>query len=206
MIKNNTISTTNGFTLLEILIALFIFAIVGVIASSGLRSVLKDQEVSTRKSTQLAQLQLAIIVIERDLMQIVNRSVRVENGELLPALIANENDQPSLQFTHAGYINPQATRHQSTLQRVRYRLSEGKLLRETWPMLDRTSTQEPDAQVLLTGVQSMTFEFLDTNHQYQTIIPVPTQPGQQVLPLAIRMRFDSDIYGHVVRLIPLVNA
>jgi len=198
----NKIKSAYGFTLLEILIALFIFAIVGVIASSGLRSVLKDQEVSTRKSTQLAQLQLAMIVIERDFMQMVNRPVRAENGDILPALIANENEQSSLQFTHAGYMNPQATRTRSTLQRVRYRLSEGRLLRETWPVLDRATTQAPDMQVLLTGVRSMTFEFLDTDHQFQTIIPVPLVPNQQVLPLGIRLSFDSDDYGHIVRLIP----
>ncbi len=57
----------------------------------------------------------------------------------------------------------------STLQRVRYRLDDGKLLREHWLVLDATLDPEPVKRVLLDGVSSLKLRFLDDARDWRIL-------------------------------------
>jgi type II secretion system protein J len=60
-----------GFTLLEILIALFIFTIVSMILVSALHNVLNNQAATEKKAHQLAKLQIAMLLMSRDIEQTI---------------------------------------------------------------------------------------------------------------------------------------
>lgn len=75
-----------GFTLLEILIALVVFTLMSVMAYQGLRAVLQSDAITRDQGQRLADLQVSLSVLERDLAQVVSRPVRDEFGDTLPPL------------------------------------------------------------------------------------------------------------------------
>lgn len=148
-----------GFTLIEILIAVFIFAIIAVIATSILFSVFNAQEITKSRMREINAIQISTILLKRDLSQIVNRPVRAANSNIIPAIVAQTN---YLEFTRSGNPNPFGMLQQSNLQRVVYQIKNGELIRETWPRLDRVSSTAPDTRVLLKNVISGNFSYLGT--------------------------------------------
>ena len=69
-----------GFTLIEILIAMAIFTLIGLASTGLLTTVIDSNDISEERFAKLQLLQRAMITIERDLQQAVPRAVRI-NGE-----------------------------------------------------------------------------------------------------------------------------
>lgn len=157
---NSNARKPSGFTLLEVMLALFIFAIVITIISQGFNIALRTEEQIDQVQQKLAQLQLAETIITRDMSQMVNRPIRDDRGGLLaPILVAPEKDV-LVEFTRSGVVNPFATTQRSTLTRVAYVLEGDRLLRRTWRVLDRAPRTEAEDKLLLTGVSGFTIEWL----------------------------------------------
>ncbi len=113
-------SSTHGFTLLELVIAMAIFAIMSTIAYSGLNNVLTAKERTDEQAQQLVRLQLAFTHMGRDISQAVNRGIRDEYGESQPALVGRDLDGYLIELTRSGWRNPipQEERPRSSLQRI----------------------------------------------------------------------------------------
>ena len=82
-----------AYTLIEILIALFIFSIVSMIVVMVMHNIVSVRDRIAEKSNQLASLQKALTIIARDIEQTVNRRIRNETGQIEPALLG-DNEQP----------------------------------------------------------------------------------------------------------------
>ncbi len=185
----------NGFTLIEIIIALFIFSIVSVIVVSALHNVLSTQSATQKKAERLAQLQIALLLISRDLEQVINRPITTPSGNPEGFIGATH----AITFTHAGLANPFGQLPRSTLQRVSYQLDNGTLKRLTWPMLDQASKTKPDSKSLLNSVTDLNFEYLDNKSHFQTIWPPLDQP-KAVLPMAVRISITLRDWGKIDQL------
>jgi general secretion pathway protein J len=185
---------SRGFTLLELLVALAIFALIGALAYSGLSGVLETREQARHKAEQLAALQLAFSFIGRDLEQASARGVRDILGDSLPALRVTHDN--ALEFTRGGWRNPGGGAR-SHLQRVAYRLKDGKLLRLTWPVLDQAHTSAPQEAMLLSGVKAFEARFYDQALAVQTGWPVSTG---KPLPRAVEISIEPEGFGRVTRL------
>jgi general secretion pathway protein J len=128
--------TLRGFTLLEILIAMAVFAIMAGMAYAGLRGVLATREATGKRAESLAQLQQLLYSLNEDLAQAVPRSVRDELGTDQPAF-SGGNGETLLMFTRSiPDWSPIAVHSQ--LQRVAYRLEGKSVYRQVWTVLDRT--------------------------------------------------------------------
>jgi type II secretion system protein J len=156
-----------GFTLLEIIVSLFVLTIIGVIISTGLHIVVKMQQRMEDKITQLGDIQLAMMILENDIRQIINRPIWDENGEERAALVISDT---KLEFTHSGYLNPLSSQR-STLQRVAYYLQGTDLMRVTWPILDRVADTKPGNEVLLNNVMLLHMHVIPANN---ILINVPS--------------------------------
>lgn len=187
---------SRGFTLLELLVALAIFALIGALAYSGLSGVLETRNQARHKAEQLAALQLAFSFIERDLEQASARGVRDILGDALPALRVTRDN--ALEFTRGGWRNPGLSAR-SHLQRVAYRLKDGKLLRLTWPVLDQAQTSAPGEAVLLSGVEAFEARFYDQALAQQAAWPVSTGNARP-LPRAVEVSIEPEGFGRVTRL------
>jgi general secretion pathway protein J len=171
----------SGFTLMEILVALFIFAVVGLISAQLLGRTVNAYEVLDDRGQRLGQIHRAMLVVERDMLQFRNRPIRMAQGEPLPALMIG--DEGALSMTRGGWRNP-LQRPRSELQRVGYRMQDEKLVRGYWSVLDRRGDEEPISQTLLEGVEELEFFAIDQNGEEHKFWPPKAGQGAGQLQIA----------------------
>ena len=155
-----------GFTLIEVLIALAITALVAMLSFTSISTVLNSVDSLRSRGDRISELNRAWNLVNRDISQMVNRPIRNEFGEVESTLFGGEVVDSSLTFTRGGWHNPNR-QLRSELQRVTYRLEGDVLWRENFVVLDRTRESEPQRARLLEGVQSFEIAFLDPRIQLQ---------------------------------------
>ncbi|EKD54041.1 MAG: hypothetical protein ACD_60C00128G0017 [uncultured bacterium] len=184
-----------GFTLLEIIIALFIFSIVSLIMVGALHTVITLQSATEKKAADFAKLQTALLLLSRDFEQTIDRPVTDANGKVVGFIGETHN----VTFTHGGLSNPFGQLQRTTLQRTRYELSKNSLIRIIWPVLDVTPKTRPDEKWLLNSVSALQFAYLDSKNHFQTKWPPDDQP-KAVLPKAVRLSFTLKNLGQITEL------
>jgi general secretion pathway protein J len=193
-----------GFTLLELLIASLIFAIMAIMAYGGLDNVLSNSEASQQALRRLQQIQQSISIISRDLSQLVPRAVRDEYGNIQPALSTANDIDNLVEFTRGGRPNP-ANLLRSTLVRVAYQFDEDKLVRLQWPQLDNAPGTEAKKTTLIDDLEDVSIRFLDENAEWQEEWP-PVNTGASISntlakqPLAIEVVLNLSDWGEIRRL------
>jgi len=191
----------SGFTLMELLIAVAVFAVLGVMAYGGLNAVLTTQSHTEAEATRLQTLQLAIRFLERDILQFVARPIRDQFGDEQPAL--RLEDETALVFTRAGWRNP-AHLTRSHFQRVAYLLEGGALIRRTWPVLDGLENDSALNFTLLPEVVDWKVRVLDSKGGWHESWPPPgggldTRSGSAI-PAAVECTLTLEHWGEVRRL------
>ncbi|HVL00252.1 MAG TPA: type II secretion system minor pseudopilin GspJ [Dongiaceae bacterium] len=154
----------SGLTLIELLIAMSIFAVMAVSMFIAFDNVQTAKEVTDQSSERLRQYQSAFNRIGQDLQQLAPRPVRDEYGDPLYAM--HREDDGSLAFTRAGWTRSAFfSKHpRSNLQRVQYYLEDGKLMRAYWNGLDVGPNDKPTRTELLDGVSELKFQFYYTDY------------------------------------------
>ena len=150
---------SEGFTLLEVLIAMAITAFVALIATTSLTRVMDGVQSLRATADRTYDVNRAWMIISRDLRHFSERPVRDEFGQIEPALTGGVLARFALSFTRAGWHNPNA-HPRSSLQRVNYRIEDEALWRDSYPVLDRAADTEPYSVMLLDGVEDMQLTFL----------------------------------------------
>ncbi|MBU6405157.1 type II secretion system minor pseudopilin GspJ [Metallibacterium scheffleri] len=178
-----------GFTLIEMLVAVAIFAVLAVLAYAGLDAVLRQRGELDLHYQRLHVLQRAYEVMQRDFSQAAPRGVRDELGGPLPALRGDPSGRV-VALTRAGYPNPAEVRR-SQLLRVRYELHDRQLLRLQFPVLDRAPVGLPKPVVLLRGVRHLRLRYLDASGNWQTSWP-PAGVTAPTLPRAVAVTLRVD--------------
>jgi general secretion pathway protein J len=184
-----------GFTLLELLVALSIFALISAMAYGGLQSVMTQQQQTGARSERLADLQKAYRIMQRDLEQIVNRQIRNEFGDRIGPVVGGSGFD-GVEFSRAGHPNP-AGFLRSEIQRVAYVPDQDTLLRRTWRVLDRAQDTEPDEQVLVESMSRFSMRFLDEANEWQERWPPASDQGGLLsgLPIAVEVQLELDALG-----------
>lgn len=201
-VRNNPASA-QGFTLLELLIAITIFAIIATFVYAGLNVVLDTKQQTEQHLERLSKLQLGLHLLQRDIEQAVNRPVRDQYGDSQSALKSGGLSELLLELTRGGYANP-LKQSRSTLQRVGYQLEDDSLYRVIWPTLDRASESEPRRQRLFNEVESVEIVFYDQEMKKRNEWPY-SQSGANsepspTLPKAVEIVIEFEKWGKIRRL------
>ena len=149
----------SGFTLVEVLAAMAITALISVMAYTGLSSALSGAESMRAAATRAHEINQALSMLSRDLRQVVNRPVVDELGQLSPAFSGGELASDALVLTRAGWHNSTGA-PRSALQRVRWWLEDDQLWRGYFPVLDRTAGTEAVETTLLDDIERFEVRFL----------------------------------------------
>ncbi len=174
-----------GFTLIEMIVAVAVFAVLGTLAYGGLNQVLKGQNLLQTSSNQLKDLQLTFRYLEKDINQLVNRPIRNQYQDLQPAFVGDEDK--AMSFTHAGWRNP-GNLARSKLQRVSYELLDNTLKRYTWGQLDGAIAEEYFTTDLLDGVESIKLRYFGIGRWHERWPPLNTANNQEIgVPTAMEM-------------------
>ncbi|WP_414161927.1 type II secretion system minor pseudopilin GspJ [Serratia sp. BNK-10] len=194
-----------GFTLVEMLLAIALFAMLSLTALTVFRGVLKNDEITQRKSTQLTQLQRALAIVERDLTQ---AQARAPTGDKRwPAApefavlqtAGEESGDFQLLLIRNGWPNPQARLPRATQERVAYRYRQGRLERLSYPNL--SSPQAAARSVLLLSeVTRFQLRF------YRQGEWLTAWRAGGLLPQAVEIAIDTPALGEVRRIVTLPAA
>jgi len=205
-----------GFTLVELLVAMFIAAVMFAMGYGAIRQALTSHDSLKDQQAHLLELQTAVRVLEQDFTQVAPRPVRQAVGDepAQPALQGGTpGTQPIVALTRDGWANPVGLQRPG-LQRVAYFLENGTLRREYWNVLDPTLASTTARRNLLTHVKSLTIRYMDVNRTWQEQWPPQTSTtliGQALeatlreRPLAVEITLDTEDWGKVVRIVEIAG-
>ena len=197
-----------GFTLLELLVAMAIFSILGTLALSGYTELQRQSEYAEQRLERTREVQRAVQTIVQDLEQVEPRPVREPLGETrLPALLARDGYEYQLEFTRAGWSNT-AGLPRPTLQRVGYRVDQDGLWRDHWPVLDRTLAQEPVRRKLLGNLRAMRIRFMTPGREWVDRWPATegnTDAESRLRPTAIEVVLELEDWGEIRRIVEVAG-
>ncbi|MEM7540230.1 MAG: type II secretion system minor pseudopilin GspJ [Pseudomonadota bacterium] len=147
----------SGFTLVEILVAIAIFAVISAIAFTGLRSAIRTNDHLKPRYETLQTLRGAFQILASDIQQMAPRSIRDELGSPQAALVG-ASDTTFLKLTRYAPDAP-LLGARTALKRVEYEYREGELVRRLWPNLDRVQGETGQEQILLRDVETAAVRF-----------------------------------------------
>ncbi len=197
-----------AFSLIELLVAMAVFAALAAAAYGGLAQVARTRSALAEQQDRFAAVTRAVSSLERDLRQAVSRPVRAGNGSSqLPALAGTAN---AIEWTRLGYANPRAEAR-SHLERVSYALDGNQLRRARWAVLDRAPASVPQSSLLLERAGTFRVRYLACDGAWRDTWPPSTVPAcagvgvepRDLLPQAVEFRFAPEGLGDIRRLVEL---
>jgi general secretion pathway protein J len=206
---NQSNNLNGGFTLIEILVAMAIFTIIGLASTGVLNSVISSDQLSSERFEKLEELQRAMLTIERDVLQIVPRALRV-NGDPVSAVISGgedvfDSDADGLGFVRTGWHNPQMLLPRSTLQAIGYRIQDEQLQRLYGNYVDNVIGYEPKIKILLSDIEDFRVSFLTAPEQLEKPEEWEENYSNTILPIAISITIVSKTFGEIRREFMLAN-
>ena len=205
-------TTADGFTLIEVLVSVFLLSIMSALCYGTLNYVMKARTITQDSFARLRDVEMTMHYLVNDVSQMTLRPVRDSLGETAqPTLLADPRNTALLSLTRGGWANWVGL-PRSTQQRVTYRLEQETLIREYLPVLDATLSVTPTRQSLLSGVKQITFRYLDGTRAWQTQWPVLNLDGAmpdgsgvnlplRTRPLAIEVVIELQDFGSLRRVI-----
>ena len=170
----------SGVTLIELLVAMAIFAIIAVMAYRTLGSVFQTREQLQTESAKWRDTALFFSRLENDLGALLNRPITnadnlPEPAFLLRRFVAGANEA-TLTFTRTGFADTDGA--MAAPQRVGYRLRDGKLELLIWPGLDQAPRATPQTFTALKNVREASWRVL---HPTQSWLPGWEKPESDTL-------------------------
>ncbi len=189
-----------GFTLVELLVALAVFATMAALAYGGLNSIARTRGELGRQEDRFRDLSRAVAMLNRDLGESVARPVRGTNGQVIPAMIGTATQ---IEFTRVGFANPQAEQR-SNLERVMYEIDANTMKRGRYAVLDRVQDTAPTISDLKVTVDSIRLRYLNGS-QWLDAWPPQQDNAATVLPTAVQWTIAARDYGELQGVVQLVS-
>jgi general secretion pathway protein J len=191
-----------GFTLLELLVAMAVFAIMSALAYGGLRSVLDARQQLEAHAARMIQLQTGLRQLRDDLAQALPRRVSQgpqQEGANGAFFGQSDEQQAAISLVRGGWSNP-AGQARSSLQQLYWLYQKGELSRYYGPPSDQPPTLLPQRRILLQQLDAVELRFLDHQGEWHEQWPLPGQNATQTLPRALEIRLQLRDWGRLTRL------
>lgn len=195
-----------GFTLIEILIALTVFAILATITSSTLYYAFNTRTRVNEQSERLSTLQLAVSFLQQDISQTVERAIRGNDMRLYPIFVGKSD---YVEFTRDGDVNPGSMEKRSTLKRIAYVCQNNMLMRRTWDSLDTVSRNRHADKILIDNLTDCHLGYLNQTlqvfHEWRADA-VNQNQNKESLPKAVQVNLTLRDQGEINLLFTLPEA
>lgn len=185
-----------GFTLVELLVALLIFAMLSAAGVALLSQSARTGEAVERRLDRMADLRRARALLSADLAQAAPRPHRDEGGAALPAFRGNSS---FLSLVRRGRETEETARHPS-LARIDYHIADGALIRTAYPMVD--GSEPRGAARLIDGIVRHALRYRDRRGGWRTRWD-PARADE--LPVAVELVIEREA-GGAIRQLFLIGA
>lgn len=176
-------SMPRGFTLVELLTAMLILSILGLMSYRGLGTVLDTREHVQLETEKWRRVSEFFDRFERDAALAAPRPVRMAGG-IAPAWHARPAGTPQPQIEFSRFASEGDI---DVARRVAYRLnSDGQIELWLWPALDKAPDGAPARYPVLDGVVRLDLQYLDARQTWFS--SWPADGGTAVLPRAVRLQ------------------
>ena len=193
-----------GFTLLEIMVATVILAVMALMAYRAVSEARVAVENADSHLNRLREVQRAVQLIVTDFRTLTRRPVRETIGDGYRATLLRDPNSASLvELSHAGWSNGAGT-PRGTDQRVVYRLENGKLIREHRTVMDATLATPAVKRELLDQVERVEIRYLTSGREWIAEWPQfgnTADLGFYTRPLAVEITLVLSDYGELKRLV-----
>jgi len=187
-----------GFTLLELMIAITVFSMLSISAYQILNGVLRSDEIAENHSVKLKQLQRSFVVLERDFDQTTARPMRYEGEKAGAPFMAGkylfESEFDGISLVRLGWRNPQGQLPRSGLQRVSYIVRDEQLVRQYYLYPDPEVGTDPREEILLSGVSGFTLQYSKDKKWLEK------WSDKQSIPDGIKLTITLEGYGEMERI------
>lgn len=187
-----------GFTLIEVLVSIAIFATLSVAAYQVVNQVQRSNELSQERTARLNELQRALVMLDSDFRQIALRQTRTNGQEPDSQLIhwadyLLDSDSKGIMFARLGWHNPQQQFPRGEVTKVGYRIKDERLERVWWRYPDTPVGQEGVVTPLLSEVETLNVRFYD-GKQWSN-----EWSNELTLPAAISVELTLKDYAKIAR-------
>ncbi len=163
--------TQRAFTLVELLVALAIFAIMALMSYRTLDSVFQTRQHLSNETARLRDMALLFARLDDDFAALLDRPARnadnlLDDALRLTALLPGADDA-TLVFTRSGFAG--GTGASAAPQRVGYRVRDGVLELMLWASLDSAPRTTPRAHTALSNVREAKWRAMDGGGNWQNV-------------------------------------
>ncbi len=191
------LSKEGGLTLVELLVALTVFALLSAGGIAMLRGGLDSRQAVQESVSDQQRIQILRAVLRADLAQMVDRPARMETGNVRPwrFLGAERGGQglPVMAFLRGGWDNPGMQAPRSELVYVEYVFEEGRLIRRLYPRPDTAADTPVVEQVLAEDLDDLRLRYLLGGIWQRRLQSPPDRPGS--LPVAVEVELTQSGAG-----------
>ncbi|MGB8635027.1 MAG: type II secretion system minor pseudopilin GspJ [Rhodanobacteraceae bacterium] len=194
-----------GFSLIELLVAVAVFALASALAWAGLSAVTDSRQRLALEQRQFASVQRSVDFLARDLATAVDRSVRAGRGGRRPALVG---DQGRVAFTRMGMAS-ELQSSSSALERVVWFVDNKALVRGRYAELDRPDDRGLSQRHMDDDIRGFELRYLDHSGSWHERWPPPADrrnADPAALPRAVEFRIRFESVGQIRRVIELASA
>ena len=189
----------SGFTLIEVLIAMAIFAFMAIGAQQVLSQIYRSNDISQQRSERMKTLQRALVFMDNDFRQMALRQMRTNGEEPSKKLIEwqdylLDSDMKGVMFARSGWHNPAQQFPRGDVTKVGYRVKDSQLERVWWHYVDTPTGQQGLVMPLIDQVEAFEMRFFD-GEQWSS-----RWDKSMVLPKAVQVSLTFSDYGKIERI------
>lgn len=182
----------NGFTLIELMIAIMVFAIISLISYRIIISLLTTKEVVNKYQSKWGEVSQVINKINNSIKNAIPLTIRDEYGIIKPAILGKnkleDKYDSQLEITISGSIGDDIY-GSNPPQRIGFRFIDNKLYLVSWPVLNRVITTTPRFDILLNNVKVFKIEYYYPNREWKDFWPLDIN-SYNTLPIGLRITIE----------------
>ncbi len=202
MLRNKWLSSKvkiSGFTLIEMLVAMAIFAFLATGAQQVLNQIYRSNAISQERSERLKSLQRTLVFMDNDFRQMALRQMRTNGEEPSTRLVEwrdylLDSDGKGVMFARAGWHNPAQQFPRGEVAKVGYRIKDNQLQRVWWRYVDTPAGQEGLVMPLIDQVEEFDLRFYDGKEW------LTSWDKSMILPKAVSVSLTLSDYGKIERI------
>ena len=202
-----------GFTLVEVLVAIVIMALIAVVTGQIFHSATRSSESTEAALKRLAAVDRIWVLLENDVRNAIPQTVLPIYGDPIPAVFVEESDDYWLTIMRAGLANP-LHQPRTEIVRVGYRLEDGAVWRDTWYDPRKTDQEDTLQRKIMEGVEDLIIRVLPPPPTASSLAAGPwymrwPNPNAgavspATLPLAIEITIEHEEFGEIKRLFSFI--